>query len=361
MIEPSGRETTRPANSVDRWGCPRLHGTLRPSPGERADRGLHGTLLNGTSFLLFCCLSLALGSCDRLRGAAARPIDRVPSGCLMAAEIDWNVVQSDPGLTRVLRTLGIEDLLTELGISPSDVTAMTVFVKARNARLADPGIIVAGSFHAREIVSDLESQGWEPSPYGDVDILMGPDKSRCVAHLRSNLLVIGTLTATQSVIEVEADPGTGLAAEQRYARLLEHSGLENPALTALIRVPQGLQDSESLALGVASDLLKTTGWGVMGRLLEHAGLPQALAYSLAPGDGGYPAELVVLMKDEQAAGMAAGALGAIQRLGAIVPSPDGSDSDQEMKESLRSLSVEQEGELLLIRLILAPGDLVPRD
>jgi hypothetical protein len=125
----------------------------------------------------------------------------------------------------------------------------------------------------------------------------------------------------------------------------------------ILAFPQVYQDIGSAALDIASILLDAAGLGPLGTLLDKIGFAKGLACSISRKGNSVPVELMVMMKDEEAAKFLSGSLNLLQGISRGLPEGGMSQSDQEAMRTFQSMVISREKDVLSIKLVMAEEDL----
>jgi hypothetical protein len=286
-------------------------------------------------------------------------VELVPSNVIAMLSVNWKKICNDYYLKRMANGEEIEKVLLELGIGNEKVLDVVVFSDGQNPPYGSSGIILNGLINKRIVIERLKTQGWREETYKGYCIYLNPTNYDCVSSLKSDAIIIGTKMGVEAVIDVELNPKEGFSKKVPYDGLVARFGKHGYPISAVIAFPQVFQDMGDVAMELGSSLLDFAGLGPLGEVLGKIGFAQGLGFSVSRSGNLFPVELVALMKDESSAKFISGSLNLLKGLTTIVPKGNMSQSEKEAMESLQSMSVTREGEILFIKMTMTEKDLMP--
>lgn len=306
-------------------------------------------------WLLLCVLTLV--SCQELTVQPRKPIQFVPSSSVAVLSVDWQKVRTDNYLKAVVKGNEIEKLFHSLGLNDQQIDELVAFGEPNDSGQETGGIILKGSFKAKPVISALKEQGWIEDSYEGYTLYHSPAEDAWLVAVKSRMLVVGARASVESVIEVEKDPDASITSVESIHTLVKRFDRSRPPVLMILAFPQVYQDIGSAALDIASILLDAAGLGPLGTLLDKIGFAKGLACSISRKGNSVPVELMVMMKDEEAAKFLSGSLNLLQGISRGLPEGGMSQSDQEAMRTFQSMVISREKDVLSIKLVMAEEDL----
>lgn len=308
------------------------------------------------SATLFCLYALCLAACGSSSGDRAT-VRYVPSDSLIALSINWKIVGRAAELKKLVKGEQIESLLGRLHIGGEEVSELSVFSDGQNAPSGSSGIILRGTFDGQEVAARLKGAGWAEQKFGEKRIYANPADGSCLVALGKNLLVLGTRVGVEGSIRAARDPEESFTANPMYERLARHTDGRRHPLSVVVVFPQSAQDVAATALEVSSVVMDFAGLGPLGDLMNKIGYVRAFGCSISRKGEVFPVELHAVMKDETSASLVSGALTLSKGLSAMVPKHNLSQTQSEELQTLQSISVIRDRELLSVKLLMPVDDL----
>ena len=309
--------------------------------------------------LVACALSLCGVQAAAQRAAGGGPVSLVPQGAVAVVRLDWRGVSRDQQLRRIINGDQFERLLRRSELSPDEVAEAAIFGDLKPSSSAITGMILGGRFNLRELVGRLKERGWAEHSYHARPIYSDPAGDSYLAPLRAGMLVAGTKSGVESVIEVEANPRTALAGKQPFRMMFAGLGASRQPISFVMALPQMYQDMADAAFKVATVMMNVAGLGPLGLILDKIGLARSLGFAISREGDSFPVQILSLMKDDGAAGFVSGALNLLKSLPMMVSGGGASRGDSEAIAMLQNMSVTRKGALLSIRFAM-PKSGMPR-
>ncbi|MBA3240542.1 MAG: hypothetical protein H0T60_04875, partial [Acidobacteria bacterium] len=96
-------------------------------------------------------------------------------------------------------------------------------------------------------------------------------------------------------------------------------------------------------------------------IVKQLGAVRGVGCALAHEGGGFPVELVAVMRDEETAGLVSGTLNLAQKLASAAPRPANAPAEQrEALEHFQQMSVERDADVLSIKIVMTEAQLQAR-
>lgn len=310
-------------------------------------------------FFLALCLTGAYSDVSASTSARnGNLLASIPSNSVIVARIRWKEVCEDNRLRRFINADQFQNAFRNVSISSDEVTEFVVFSDARNLNDPDQGIILQGSFNARNVVGRLRERGWTENAERGYSLYSDAANRSHLVLLKSGLLAFGTRSAVLDAIGVELIPRKSLASSRDFTRLVSRFGAGARPISAMLCLPGAYQYAGNLTLKVISVALRIGGLGPVGRVLETIGLARGMGCSISRTGDLYPVELVAIMKDQSAAGYVSSGLNLLKGASSLLPTGSMTREDRETAHVFQSMSVNTQGATLSIRITMRERDLV---
>lgn len=311
------------------------------------------------SATLLCLYALCLAACGGFSSDRAT-VRYVPSDSLIALSVNWKTVGRDADLKRLVKGEQVESLLGRLNIGGEEVSDLSVFSDGQNAPFGSSGMIIRGMFDGREVAARLKGAGWAEQKSGEKSIYTNPVDGSCLVALSKSLIVLGTRAGVEGSIRAARVPEESFTASPMYERLARHTDGRRHPISVTVAFPQSAQDAASTVLEVSSVVMDFAGLGPLGDLMNKIGYVRAFGCSISRKGDVFPVELHAVMKDEASASLVSGALTLSKGLSAMAPGYNLSQTQAEELRILQSLSVNRDGELLSVKLMMSVNSLNSR-
>jgi hypothetical protein len=286
--------------------------------------------------------------------------DLVPATSVVVAGVDWRVVGEDAGLRRLLPPGSVEQLFGTLGVAGEEVDEFVVFGDGQDARVGSTGVLLRGRFHADSVVEGLQGRGWREQQEGDLTIYVSPSGDEYCATL-DGLLVAGSRAGVAGTLR-RAD-GEGLGSNPSYEKLAASLGDSDAPLLIVIAAPQRVQDMTDAGLAISSAVLEFAQLDFVAGVVRQLGAVRGVGCALERDEaaGGYPIELVAVMRDEETAGIVSGTLNIAQELSSGLPRDANAPAGQrEAVERFQRMTVERDADVLSISVVMTEEQLQAR-
>lgn len=305
-----------------------------------------------TTIILCILLACLLYGCSFSRRAAL--VELIPAKSFVVLVINWQTVSKDESLKKIVKGDQLERILRQLNLANSAVNDIAIFSVSPEANGSN-GMILRGLFNQRNVLDDLKTRGWQEQ------IVQGHQacfhNNDYIAPLKSNLLVFGTRDGVEGVIKAEANRSANFASTTNYKKLAATLSDKQKPISMMLVMPQETQDIADAAMKISSGVLDLAGVGSLGTLLEKVGTLHGAGCNIARYGNSFPVELVVMLKDENTAGLISGSLNLMKQL-AVAPRGNVSTSDVATYRSFQSMSVTRNHEVLFIKLTMAEQELL---
>jgi hypothetical protein len=308
--------------------------------------------------LALCLVALSSVECGGSGGRQSL-VKLAPASSFAVLSLNWETVSRDSDLKRITKGSEIERMFEQLDIVSSSVTELAIFSDAGKSYDASNGIILRGSFKNDEVVAGLKRRGWLEQSYHGRKIYTNPVDRIYLISLKRNVLALGTRTGVEQTVEAEENSEASFASNGIYRKLSKHVGDKRFPVAMVIAIPQTTQDMAATALQVSSVVLDMAGVGPLGELLNKIGYARGVGCVISRKNDAFPMEMTVIMKDESAATLVSGGLNLMKSLSAMAPKNNLSQTDQEALQSLQSLFISREHEVISIKMTIARNDLLP--
>lgn len=311
-------------------------------------------------YWLLLLLSISL-SCKEPSVQFREPIKFVPSSSIIMLQVNWSKVYTDDYLKAIVEGDEIKKLLYNLNLNDQQIDELVAFAGSDDFGEETSGIILKGSFRSRSVMGALKAQGWIEDSYEGYTLYRSPAEDVWVTALKSHMLVVGVRMGVENVIEVEKDPDASIISMETISTLVRRFDRNRSPISMILVFPQAYQDMGSTALDISSMLLDAAGLGPLGTVLDKIGFAKGLACSISRKDDSFPIELMVMMKDEEAAEFLSGSLNLLKSFSKWLPEDGMSQSDREAVRAFQSMMISREKDILSIRLVMAKEDFAPRN
>jgi hypothetical protein len=204
------------------------------------------------------------------------------------------------------------------------------------------------------VSAQLKSQGFIEDVYRGRTVYVDRRDQSCSSILRSGMLAVGSRKGVEGVIDVEINPRLSLTSKPPFTTLLTRFARSRQPISFMMVLPLEYQAVGDVAAKVVSTIFSLSGLGPLGYVVDKIGFPKVLGFSIERMGLTFPAELVAEMKDSYSAALISGTLNVAQAIDLNMLSDRMSPSDREM---LKNISVNREGPVLSIKMILREQDL----
>jgi hypothetical protein len=303
---------------------------------------------------LTLCLSAPwLAGCGRSYGR--RPlVELIPADALVVLYVNWQAVRGDRDLTALIKGAEFKRILDEVGVNEQTVTRLAVFGDGTAGPSGSTGMLLNGSFNAREVIDAARGRGWARESYEGHEVYVSQGDGTCLAALDSGTLACGTKRGVAGVFNAQSDTKESFASTAPYKRLSKLFKEGGAPVSMILAFPQHLQDAADAALKVGSLMMDFTGVGPLGQLMSKIGYARAIGCTIGREGESFPVELVALMKDEEAATFVSGGLTLLKGIGALAgQSLARSPEEAEALRNFQNMSVSRKAEVLTVGLVMS--------
>ena len=309
--------------------------------------------------LMLCLSAPWLAGCGGSYGR--RPlVELIPADALAVLSVNWQAVRGDHDLLALIKGAEFKRILDEVGVNEQTVTRLAVFGDGTAGPGGSTGMILNGSFNAREIADSARGRGWAKESYDGHEVYVNKGDGTRFAALDSGTLTCGTQRGVAGVFHAQSDTAESFASTATYKRLSKLFKGGGAPVSMILAFPQHLQDAADAALKMASFMMDLTGVGPLGQLMSKIGYARALGCTIGREGESFPVELVAVMKDEEAATFVSGALTLLKRIGALAgQSLARSPEEAEALRNFQNMSISRKAEVLTVGLVMSRRNLFP--
>jgi hypothetical protein len=302
------------------------------------------------------CFLLLVLVCAREASAQTRvtPIRLVPPNAVAVAKINWTVVRQDDRFRAMLNADQLDKALAQLKISGDEISDIVMFSGINSSPTGVVGGIFWGTYSVAAVNAQLKSQGFIEDVYKGRTIYVDRRDQSCSSVLRSGMLAVGSRKGVEGIIDVEINPRLSLTSKPPFTTLLTRFARSRQPISFMMALPLEYQAVGDVATKVVSTVFSLSGLGPLGYIVDKIGFPKVLGFSIERRLNTFPTELVAEMKDSYSAALISGTLNVAQTIDLQMLSDRMSPSDREM---LKNISVNRDGALLSIKMILREQDL----
>jgi hypothetical protein len=285
-------------------------------------------------------------------------MDLVPADTIVALSARWQEVCKDGQLQKPANAQVINNRLQSFGIEPTSVVNLALFSNRLDAKNNDIGMILSGSYNVQSLLEKAKSQNFTKQLYQGHAIYCNETNSRALCLVKGNLLSIGTRDTVEKTLSVIQSPQKAFVRQPFIRKMMTQSKETNYPLYLFLAMPQEVEDMTNVALHMSSFVLDLAGIGVVGDLLNTIGFAKALSCSLTRRGGRFTVEMIVAMRDENAASLISGSLNLLKRTSNLLPREQMSANDRVMMNRFQDLNVTRNREVLLIYVTIPEEELV---
>ncbi|HEX5702267.1 MAG TPA: hypothetical protein VFX97_03510 [Pyrinomonadaceae bacterium] len=295
-------------------------------------------------------LLLSMCACSRRQSSV---LDLVPIDSCAVVIIDWATVRNDNDLKQLFKGDQFEGILQQLVLSSEEVKTAVVFSGINTQATA--GLLVHGSFNRKQEIASLKGRGWQEQRVdGHPVYTNGKDY---VALPQTGTVFAGSREAAAAVFRALGDSQQRFISSSPYKQIAAGMTARNSSVRAFLVIPQGSLDMADAALTATSLALSLFDLGGVGSLLKQINVARGFGLNLSRGTNQeYPAEMCVLMRDEQAAAVVTGSLNLMKRFSTLAAT---NNRDEQALRALQNVSVTRVKEVLSIKMTVPRAVLVP--
>lgn len=292
-------------------------------------------------------------------GRTQLPEDLIPAECSVVVWLDWRTISNDADLLRILNAEEAEASLKELDISSHEITTWTIFAASvyESETGAYQGVILSGELEAHQVVQELEEAGCEQEKYQGDALVRSRTGDEWFVALNNRMLAVGTDGALQAVLDVKRGRKEGLSHQPIYTRLDTCLSATGAPIRMWVLVPQHIRDMGMAGLEMGKAALDLMSLDFIGGLLGKIGIAQGLGLSIAHSGSVFPAQLMAMMKNEEAASFIAGSLNLMKGIGTWLSHKTGAPERQTTGVDFRDMTVKRYREVVEVGMRLSHDDL----
>ena len=302
--------------------------------------------------LSFAC-AVIISTMSACSGRESSLMRLVPVESCAIMTLDWTSLRRDPDLRRLINGGEFEVLLKRIGIDSDSVDSVAVF-SSLDSRTTS-GLLLRGSFNRKQVIADLKQSGWKENLLENHTVYFnGTD---CIAALGRNTLFAGTRGGALAVFRAQESVRESIVASPAFKKINDGTSVNSKPVRAFLLIPQGTLDMADAALTAGSVALSLFQLGGIGQLLKAVNVARGFGLSLDHGTHDeYPAELSVLMRDEEAAVFVNGSLNAMKTISELAAT---GKRDLEELRALQKMKVDRRGEVLRLNMEIPATALLP--
>jgi hypothetical protein len=299
------------------------------------------------NFLLslgICCVLMLVGSnCSRRETGL---LDSVPSGSAAILIVNWSSVKNDNDLKLLINGNEFEEQLRHFNVESTEVNEFAVFSDTS----AKVGLLVRGKFDRRQVAERLKSSGWnEDSVEGTKIYASGSDYA---ALPQSGVLIAGTREGVLAALQTARNSRLSVQNASSFKKIKASMSNGKSPVTAFLIAPEGTLEMADAALSVTASAMSLFDLGGIGDILKKMNIAGGAGFTISQGSTNqkYAVNLCILMRDEQSALVAAGALNMMKTLSAIAKTNDAANLqnfDFTRQEKVLSIEMEMPSQALM--------------
>ncbi len=270
------------------------------------------------------CVGMAVTWGCRRKERREQPLDFVPSGADVIAELDYGKFMENEVFRRVFDDSELKRILQGIGLSAESVVRVAGYAKINpellrpqqgKTEIESPGdfaVIVEGKEPLYPILKRLSENGWARKKHGAKRYWAAPEGEQplAAASLRGNLLVAGTAQGVRDVLDVAAgkdEPAIMPASGSDSGAIIRQIGKSGAVCVAISFTKEMKMAAEEVArsAGIFGGI---TGGRMVGGVLEALGTGRGIGLSFESEDGGVASLVVFVAGDAAAAKVITGLL-----------------------------------------------------
>lgn len=310
------------------------------------------------------CVGLAVVCGCRRKERTEHPLDFVPPGADVIAELDYSEFMKNEMFRRVFDDSELKRILREIGLSADSVVRVAGFAKIDPAFLrpsdrvnegeqpGDFAIIVQGKEPLYPILKVLSEHGWVRKKHGGKRYWVAPEGPQplAAASLRGNMLVAGTRSGVRDVLDVAAGksvPAIMPASGSDSGAIIRQMGTRGEVMVA-ISFTKEMKMAAGEVVRSAGIFGGMTGGIMVGGVLEALGTGRGIGLSFGGKNGGIASRVVFVARDAAAAKVIAGLL----KIAKIAVPRMGELGGWEAAEMIRTLGVWSQNNMVFIEFTI---------
>ena len=304
-------------------------------------------------------LPMVLSGCWR-KPRQERPLDFLPPKADVIAVVEYGQFRTNELFRQAFDDRDLKRIFREVGLNEEDILRIAGFVEinpdflrregapSQGESPGEFGVVVQGKKPLHAVLKALSEQGWVRRSRGAKRFWVAPDRmpSLAAASLRGNMLVAGTSSAVEEVLDVAAGKSVSATMPRsgnESAAILRRMGLFGEINIAVSFTKEMKLAAEEIArsAGVFGGM---TGGMMVGGVLEALGSGRGVGLSFGGKDGGMSSRVVFVAKDAATAKVIAG-LVSVAKIAAPAMAPF---APSEAVDLIQSLKVRAESDAVLV-------------
>ena len=282
-------------------------------------------------------------------------IDLIPERGNVILRIDMPVVNNDPDLSKLADMDEICSLLSQIQIEPEYVTRLIIFGDSQSQNEDYFGVMLQGDLDIKYTLQKLEEAGWKKEKHDGYILYCEDGSEGYITALGKDKLCIGTSEAIVDILDVRSKKKKAANSKPACSKILNCFADSRDPIVVYIMVPQDTLDMGYAGMEMLDAGMNLLSLGSIGAIMGKIGLVHGLGVSINRSGENFPVKLFCLMQDESSASFVSGSLNLLKGLASMVPSDHMSPQERQSMQSLNSMRISRNEDVLAIQII------VPRD
>jgi len=282
------------------------------------------------------------------RSSESRLLDYVPKDSVAIIRVNWKTVRPDDNLKALFGTVDVEGQITRFGIESGSVSEILIFATGGSRG----GLFFRGSFDRRKVTDHLNSDGWNETTDSGRKFYCKADD--CASVPKDGVIIAGTRDGLVAALHAAENSREGIASVASFKKIRTAMPTDKSPIVGYLIAPDGTLEAADTALSLTAGAMSLFGLGEIGAILKKLNIAAGTGLTVDKGSTNdmYAVNFCVLMRDEQAAMVAAGALNAMKSLSSVV----GTSNE---KENLQSFNITRNEKVLSIKMEMPRAMLKP--
>lgn len=288
------------------------------------------------SFGICCVLLSGSSGCRR---SETELLAFVPSDSTAILIVNWKTVKNDNDLKSLIKGDDFEGQMRRFGVESAAVNEVIVF-GATNSRA---GLLLRGAFDRRKVADRLKSDGWIEDSIDGRKIYSNANDYLSLPT--DGVLIAGTREGVSAALQTGRSSRENIKSTSSFKKIKASTPIGTSPITAFLIAPEGTLDMADAALTLTAGATSLFGWGEIGGILKKLNVAAGAGFTIAHGSTSekYAVNLCVLMRDEQAASLAAGTLNLMKNLSSAVANTGD-------RENLQGFNITRQEKVLSIKM-----------
>ena len=282
-------------------------------------------------------------------------IDLIPERGNVILRIDMPVVNNDPDLSKLADMDEICSLLSQIQIEPEHVTRLIIFGDSQSQDEDYFGVMLQVDLDINHTLRKLEEVEWKKEKHDGYILYCEDGSEGYITALGKDKLCIGTSEAIMDTIDVRSKKKKAANSKPVCSKILTCFADSRDPIVVYIMVPQDTLDMGYAGMEMLDAGMNLLSLGSIGAIMGKIGLVHGLGVSINRSGENFPVKLFCLMQDESSASFVSGSLNLLKGLASMVPSDHMSPQERQSMQSLNSMRISRNEDVLAIQII------VPRD